>query len=150
MNHPPLKHLCSEQIAECVLGLPDPVARRHLEDCAACRAELAKVREALGEFRGAVRGWSENQARELSISARPSESRSWIAAHQLALALLLAAVCIVASIAVPWYERDRSGAVNDAALLNQVDSEVSRTAPSSMEPLMKLVVETGADVGKQE
>ena len=34
-----------------------------------------------------------------------------------------------------------SAAGSDAVLLNQVDAQVSRTAPSSMEPLMKLVVQ---------
>jgi hypothetical protein len=69
------------------------------------------------------------------------EQRSWIAAHQFAMALAVAAMFILASILAPWYERRMQGSSNDAALLNQVDAEVSRTAPSSLEPLMKLVVE---------
>jgi anti-sigma factor RsiW len=139
MTRPSAEHLGSEQLSECILGEPDPSIARHIETCPACRAELASFREALGEFRGAVRAWSESQAHAaLVIHARPSESRSWIASHQFALALLLAAVCILAS--VVWRGGEQAPA-SDARLLNQVDAQVSRAVPSSMEPLMKLVAQ---------
>jgi anti-sigma factor RsiW len=133
------QHLTSEQQSQCILGEPGPVARQHLKDCPACRAELGNFGDALGEFRGAVRGWSENQAHAaLAVHARPSESRSWIASHQFALAVLLAAVSILAS--VVWH-RGGEAPASDAVLLNQVDAQVSRAVPSSMEPLMKLVAQ---------
>jgi len=134
-----MTHLGSEQLSECALGEPSPDARRHLENCPACRAELGNFREALGEFRGAVRRWSENQANEaLAVHTRPSESRSWIASHQFAIALLLAAVCILASIV--WRGGENAPA-SDAVLLNRVDAQVSRAVPRSMEPLLKLVAQ---------
>jgi anti-sigma factor RsiW len=143
-----MTHLNSDQLSEFILGEPHPGIARHLENCPSCRAELASFRDALGEFRGAVRCWSDEQAHAaLAVQARPAESRSWIAGHQLALALLLAAVCVLGSFV--WHGGE-SAAANDAVLLNQVDAQVSRAVPSSMEPLMKLVVETGADTGKQE
>ena len=132
-------HLTSEQISESILGEPDARMAQHVEDCPACRAELEQFREALYEFRGAVRCWSDNQAHAaLAVQARPSESRSWIAGHQFALALALAAVCILVS--VVWHGGGNAPA-SDAVLLNQVDAQVSRAVPSSMEPLMKLVVQ---------
>jgi anti-sigma factor RsiW len=132
-------HLTSEQISESILREPEPRIAQHLEKCPACRAEVANFREALGEFRGAVRCWSEEQAQAvLAVPARPSESRSWIAAHQFALALLLAAVCILGSFI--WHGGENAPA-SDAVLLNQVDAQVSRAVPSSMEPLMKLVAQ---------
>jgi anti-sigma factor RsiW len=135
-------HLSSEQFSECIVGPPGAAAARHLEGCPACRAELANFCEALNEFRGAVRGWSQREAQAaLAIPARAPDTRSWIASHQFALVLLLAAVCILASVAAPWYQRHHPATANDAALLNQVDAQISRTAPSSLEPLMKLVVE---------
>jgi anti-sigma factor RsiW len=122
------------------LGEPDAWIAQHIERCPACRAELGNLREALGEFRGAVRSWSESQAQAaLAIDSRPPESHSWIASHQLALALLLAAVCILTSIV--WHGGESAAPASDAVLLNQVDAEVSRAVPSSMEPLMKLVVQ---------
>lgn len=139
MTGPSMQHLSSEQLSECVLGEPDPWIAQHAGNCPACRAELEQMREALSEYRGAVRHWSEHQAQAaLAIDSRQPEARSWIAAHQLALALVLAAVCILASIV--WQGGENAPA-SDAVLLNQVDAEVSRAVPSSMEPLMKLVAQ---------
>jgi hypothetical protein len=54
--------------------------------------------------------------------------------------VLVAVVCVIASFVMPRHGAE-SAAGSDAVLLNQVDAQVSRTAPSSMEPLMKLVVQ---------
>jgi predicted anti-sigma-YlaC factor YlaD len=139
MRGPSMKHLSSEQLSACISGEPDRWIMQHAGNCPACRAELEQMREALSEFRGAVRRWSEYQAQAaLAIDPRPPQARSWVAAHQLALALVLAAVCILASIV--WHGAENAPA-SDAVLLNQVDAEVSRAVPSSMEPLMKLVAQ---------
>ncbi len=136
-----IAHLSSEQLAEHILGEPSPVVAQHVEGCPACRAEVADFHEALGEFRGAVRGWSEDQAQAArAVPAGVAEPRSWIPSHQLAWALLLATAFIIASFVFPRHGREPEPP-SDAALLNQVDSQVSRTVPSSMEPLMKLVVQ---------
>jgi len=99
-----------------------------------------QFREALGAFRGAVRDWSEDQARGV-IAMEPAvpQRRFWTPARQFALALVLAAACIVASAVIPRHT-DNAPA-SDAVLLNQVDVQVSRTAPSSLEPLLKLVAQ---------
>jgi anti-sigma factor RsiW len=134
------KHLSSEQVSECILGQPSPTLARHVQDCPMCQAELGNFREALGEFRGAVRAWSNDQANAaLDIPAPVSQPRS-IASHQLAWAVLIAVVCVIASLVVPRHGAENAAA-SDAVLLNQVDAQVSRTAPTSMEPLMKLVVQ---------
>lgn len=131
-----IPHLSTDQLSECILGQPSSLVVRHIETCAACRAELANFREALGNFRGAVRAWSEDQAN--AVLATP-ELHPRAASRQLAWALLIAAVCILASIVFPR-RVDRTSA-SDAVLLNQVDAQVSRSVPSSLEPLMKLVVQ---------
>jgi anti-sigma factor RsiW len=136
-----IAHLSSDQLSEYILGQPSLIVARHVQDCPACRAELAQFREALGEFRGAVRAWSEVEADQaLEISGSVPQPRSWAVSQQLAWALLIAAVCVIASFVMPR-QRGESTAGADAVLLNQVDVQVSRTAPSSMEPLMKLVVQ---------
>lgn len=100
-----------------------------------------EFRAALGEFRSAVRAWSEDQAEAvIAMESATRERRFWTASQQFALALALAAVCILASFVVPRHTGENAPA-NDAVLLNQVDVQVSRTAPSSLEPLMKLVVQ---------
>jgi anti-sigma factor RsiW len=134
-------HLSSDQLSEYILGQPSLLVARHIQDCPACRSELMQFREALGEFRGAVRAFSEVQAEQaLATSHSIPEPRSWAVSQQLTWALLIAAVCVIASFVVPRHGPE-SAAGADAVLLNQVDAQVSRTAPTSMEPLMKLVQE---------
>jgi anti-sigma factor RsiW len=141
-----IAHLSSAQLSECVLGQPSPIVAQHVQDCPVCRAELIQFREALSEFRGAVHAWSGDQADQyrangaLAIAASVPEPRPGSASHQLAWALLIAVVCVIASFVLPSHLRENAPA-SDAVLLNQVDAQVSRTAPSSMEPLMRLVVE---------
>ncbi len=133
-------HLSSEQFSEYIIGIPSPAVTRHVQVCPACRAELARFREALSEFRDGVRAWSADQAQvAASIPASRSHTRS-NAAHQFAWAVAIALVCIIASFVFPRHIVDGARA-GDAALLNRVDAQVSRAAPASMEPLMKLVVE---------
>jgi anti-sigma factor RsiW len=148
-----IAHLSSEQLSECILGQPSPIVAQHVQDCPTCRAELANLREALGEFRGAVRAWSEDRANAaLAIPAAFPEPRSWTAAHQLAGVLLVAAAFILASIFFPRHGGEQPPALagSDVVLLDQVDAQVSREVPSSMEPLMKLVVQTNTNAEKQE
>ena len=136
-----MRHLSSEEISACVLEQPSPLAAQHIQACAVCRAEVANMGEALVEFRGSVRAWSEDRAMAaLAMPPVVQDTPSWMASHQLALALLIAAVFIVASFIHPWHRSEKASA-SDAVLLNQVDGQVSRTVPSSMEPLMKLVVQ---------
>ena len=136
-----IPHLSSEQLSEYVLGQPGPEVALHVQHCAACRAELAQFREALGALRGAVRAWSAEQASvALAIPASVPEPRFWSGSHQLAWALVIAAVCVIASFVLPWRAKE-SAVSNDAVILNQVDAQVSRTVPASMEPLMRLVVQ---------
>jgi hypothetical protein len=135
-----MRHLTSEEVSACMLGQPSPMAAQHIVDCPACRAEVTNFGEALVEFRGSVRAWSEDQANAALAAPPVVHAPSWIASHQFAWALLIAIVCIVASFVHPWYRSDRTSS-SDTVLLNQVDGQVSRTVPSSMEPLMKLVVQ---------
>jgi len=140
-----ITHLSSEQFSESISGLHRPAVARHLEDCPVCRAELAEFRQALGEFGGAVRMWAAEeadsyQANTALLTRASSDPRSRRASHQLAWALAIAAICVIASFVVPWRRGDTLER-NDAMLLNQVHAQVSQTVPSSMEPLLKLVVE---------
>lgn len=136
-----IPHLSSDQLSEYILGQPSLLVARHIHDCPVCRAELVQFRQALGEFRGAVRAWSEVEADQaLAISDSVPESRSRAVSQQLTWALLIAAVCVIASFVMPRHAGEGAAGA-DAVLLNQVDVQVSRTAPASMEPLMKLVRE---------
>jgi hypothetical protein len=139
-----MAHLSSAQLAECILEEPSPGVARHIRECAACRASLTQLRGALGEFRDTVRAWSADQAGRyqaaLSIPATVPDPRPRFVLRQLAWALGIALVCVIASFVLPWHSSEKTLA-NDAALLSQVDAQVSRAAPASMEPLTRLVVE---------
>jgi len=134
------EHLPAGRIAECVGGAPTPEAQRHLGECAQCRAGVARLESALGQFREAVRGWSDGQseaALERARAAARRPGRAWFRWPVLAAAAL-------ALIAAPVYKtlRDRQRAAQalaDAQLLEQVDREVSESVPSPMEPLAQLV-----------
>jgi len=145
-----IEHLSSDQLSDCVLGQASRTVAQHVQHCPACSAALMEFRESLGEFQSAVRRWSDVQARQYQAgNYRADASRATprrapelsirSSSHQLAWALLIAVVCVIASFVFPRHGSDLIG--SDAALLNQVDAQVSRTTPSSMEPLMKLVVE---------
>ena len=129
-----------------MLEQPDPAAARHVRDCAACRAEIEQQRETLAEFRTAVRAWSAEEAGRYrinaarAISASRPEPRSWLLSRQLAWALAIAAICVIASFILPRFAGQRTAA-SDAELLDRVDTEVSQTVPTPMAPLMKLVVQ---------
>lgn len=135
-----MPHLSSEQISEYMIGYPRPMVARHVQQCPACRAELARFREALGGFGDAVRSWSDDRAHAALAAPANRQSGAWAPAYQLALALLLAAICVIASFLVPRH-RSEPAAASDAVLLNRVDTQVSRSVPSSMEPLLRLVVQ---------
>jgi anti-sigma factor RsiW len=141
-----MPHLSPDQLTAYLLDQPDSEAARHVRDCAACRAEIEQQRETLAEFRTAVRAWSADQAADYrtnaarAVPASRPEPRPWPISRQLAWALAIAAICVIASWILPRYT-GRSAAANDAALLDRVDAEVSETVPAPMAPLMKLVVE---------
>jgi hypothetical protein len=137
------EHLAAKRIAECVAGAPPPESARHLRECAQCRAEVARLESALGQFRHAVRGWSDGQSEwalgrataRAAAGRRPAWAWSrWPAVAAVALALAVA----------PVYKtvRDRQRAAEalaDAQLMEQIDREVSGAVPSPMEPLTQLV-----------
>ncbi len=138
-----MPHLSPDQFDAYLLDQADAAAARHVGDCAACRAEIEQQRETLAEFRTAVRGWSAEEARHYAaraVPASPPEPRSWLVSRQLAWALAIAAICVIASFLLPRYTGRRTAA-GDAALLDRVDAEVSETVPAPMAPLMKLVVQ---------
>ena len=139
-----IPHLSSEEVSEYILGYPRPAVARHLQDCPDCRAELAQFRETLGDFRDSVRGWSEQQAETVAAapaSLGPVQTPRWgHVTRQLAWAVAIAILCVVASFVLPRHTVDTAD-VNDAVLLNRVDAQVSSSVPGPMEPLTKLVVQ---------
>ncbi|HYL72610.1 MAG TPA: hypothetical protein VEU96_00305 [Bryobacteraceae bacterium] len=137
------QHLSSEQIARWMTGERTPADEQHARQCRECGAELARMQAALALFRGSVREWSEQSSVEKQPvwKAEPARRRWGIQPVRWALAC----VVLLLLAAIPVYrnaqEKQRQAALAkaDAALLEQVDAEISRAVPSTMEPLVKLV-----------
>ena len=105
---------------------------------------------ALALFRGSVREWSEQ-------SGAPARKfvpvrRGW---GFQPMRWALACVVLLMLAAIPVYrnamEKQRKAdlAKADAALLEQVDAEISRAVPATMEPLAKLVAWDPAAAGRE-
>lgn len=137
------KHLSEAQIAAWISGEREPSLQHHLAACPACRAEIQKTEDALDAFRQSVIRWSERQHQ---LSA-PSPSRSAPSGFALAWrklswgGLALGALALALLAVLPPRPGDdwlRLSA-EDAALLETVQTEVSRVVPQPMDPLAKLV-----------
>ncbi|HLY20533.1 MAG TPA: hypothetical protein VKR61_25070 [Bryobacteraceae bacterium] len=134
------RHLSSEELCAWLAGSHTLESEQHVLSCSACHAEMARMGQALTQFRGAVRGWSEEQyTREVRLTpVNAFKHFRW--------AWAVMAACLMISLSVLWRGNQpaATGApVADAALLAQVDRQVSRAVPSPMEPLMNLVLWDG-------
>jgi hypothetical protein len=136
------RHLSSQDVCAWLAGSHTPELQQHVTGCAVCQAELARLSQALTQFRGSVRHWSEQQhTGDVKLTA---PAGAW---RQIRWACAVMAACLLVSLSVLWRPNQPSagGAIAaDAALLAQVDRQVSRAVPSPMEPLMSLVLWEGA------
>lgn len=57
------QHLTWEQISDYLIGGAGPAQASHARDCRSCGSEIARIEAALGDFRGAVRNWTERMSR---------------------------------------------------------------------------------------
>ena len=132
------EHLSPEDISRWFAGERRGELQRHAGECEACSARLDRMESAMAEFRGSVHDWSAAQsAAAPHIVWRPPVrhlARRWI--------LAAASLLILASGPVYWHSRQQARAAEMAradALLQQVDAEISRAVPQTMEPLVSLV-----------
>lgn len=144
-------HLTSEQIEAWMIGDRTPEHGAHLRGCPECARALAQAEQPVELFGSAMREWSDRQMprRTFDPAAHVSHSYGW---HPMRIAL--AGAALLGLIAVPVFRPTpvvestvpASTAVSDEALLRQVDLEVSRSVPGSMEPLAVLMTnETDSD-----
>jgi len=122
-------HLSTEQIAQWVAGQWTPEAELHVAGCAQCRAQLSEFEEVLAQFGMSVR------------SVAPPPVTHW--QRRLMWPRFLAVAAAGALLLVPVYRerqvRERAALERqDAQLLQQVDSEISRAVPGAMDPLVKM------------
>jgi hypothetical protein len=132
-------HLSPVEISEWLAGIRASGAERHLAQCADCAAELERAGQPLARFGAATRAWcaAETPAPRAEMVVPTVRRRQRVAALRVMLAA--AAALIVAAPVYYQHQRALEIARQDDALLQQVQTAVSRSAPEPMQPLEKLV-----------
>jgi len=133
------EHFSPEDISRWFAGERSSELERHAGECEECSARLDRMENGLAEFRGAVHDWSAARpASAPQIAWRPPVrhvARRWM--------LAVASLVILVSAPAYWQRsRQQLRAAEMAradALLEQVDTEISRAVPQPMEPLVNLV-----------
>jgi hypothetical protein len=128
-------HLSAEQIDGYILGEATLEVQQHVRNCERCQGEVNGLRDAFSSFRDSMHQLA------ASPNAGWQPSRSWTPVSRLSLAAIALAVCLFIAFSIPWRSTLRSATQEaaDAALLNRIDAEVSRTVPSPMEPLTEFL-----------
>jgi anti-sigma factor RsiW len=155
-------HLTGEQFGELMAGTTEAaggelaLAEAHLLVCEQCAMELASMREAICLFREASNAYADEELRQRPrwiLPARSSAPRSlapayWVAAAAMLLTALFPlqvmrrhsvapAAASVSSVAAGNNAGRDAGrdAQSDEALLEDVNSEISASVPTSMQAL---------------
>jgi hypothetical protein len=148
-------HLTAKEISQWLVEGPEQSAAQHVQNCWTCQAKLTEAQQPLTAFRSALVNWSEAQAQvRLSVvpglaerNERSWRLRLWLPAATFALAalLLVGYAKIPALLHSHATGQQQSAAAStsatdsDAALMDQVDTEVSEAVPDAMAPLTDLV-----------
>jgi hypothetical protein len=131
------EHLSPQDISRWFAGERSSELQRHVGECEECSARLDRTENALAEFRGSAHNWSAAQSASAPPIARRPPART--AQHWM---LAAASLLILVSASAYWHTRQQTRAAEMAradALLEQVDTEISRAVPQTMEPLVDLV-----------
>jgi hypothetical protein len=132
-------HLSSVEISEWLAGNRASGVERHLAECAGCAAELERASEPLARFGSAMRAWCAAETPVPRLGSIEFAVRRRRRFTGVRVALAAAAVLMVAAPVYLHHQRAIETARQDEALLEQVQTEVARSAPEPMQPLEKLV-----------
>jgi hypothetical protein len=136
------KHLTEGQIAKCCAGQSTVEEQRHIQECAACAAELDRLAGSILLFRSAIRDRIDAR---LAMHAPVFEDRPPVVATPLWNWALVAAVAFVLvilplSITEPRQFIENTPVATDPdTLMREVNLHLSRTLPAPMEPIMTLI-----------
>ena len=148
------RHLSERQMSEWALGERSPEMEWHVGDCPSCRAELDRAGQALEAFRQSARHWGEEQlGAGVADAWRIERTRPWIIFRSLRWACAVTIVFFFAGVSVVWRGHRPAAADSaaaDAMLLKQIDTDISRAVPDSMQPLLQLVSWNGGQANSSE
>lgn len=118
---------------------PAPEQADHVRACAQCAEAVARTERVLAEFGGAYRDWGSRQMRLAHANAKAPRALLWLRSALAATALAAVAIGIPVSLDIQQeHQRAAQIAIEDDALLTQIQADVSRSVPVSMKPLAEL------------
>jgi len=138
------KHLTEVQIARCFAGQYTIDERQHIQQCAACGAQLDRLASSISLFRNAVRDRIDARvalhAPAIVFEDQPPvpATPTWKWAMVTLVAVLLAALPLF--ITKPQQFVDNASAPADPdILMREINLHLSRTMPAPMEPILILI-----------
>ena len=137
-------HLSAAQISRWMAGDRTTDVDRHLRECAQCAAETARLKALLAAFRSSViAGSALQKGAEAPERWTPLEHRRRLTRGVPRWKLAAAALAIAVIVPICKNSSDRRREVEafeaDVQLWEEVNAQVSRSVPTPLEPLMKLV-----------
>ena len=139
-----VRHLTADEISNVLIGDATPEQQQHVGKCTECAASLEHLKETFSVFRESVHQWSWKSEGAIPQSIDFHQNPAGIGLLRLRWAL--ASVVLIILLVIPVYKNKREEklarqAMEDALLLEQVNTSLSRDVPAPMEPLMNLVSE---------
>jgi hypothetical protein len=151
-----MNHWSDEQMTAWTLGERNVAMAEHLAACDECRRELAKLQGALAGYRNDVQQavaaddyrWVRIRAGVASRAARGSRHLRWaltsgLALLALSIGLLVTPHRIQAPAVVPVQ-------MSDEQLLNEIQDDLSRSAPEALAPAETLEQERAAVLAQSQ
>jgi hypothetical protein len=134
-------HLSTDELFECLATGATEGQKVHLAVCEQCAMELQRNEKITQEARSAVAEWTESlQGSDAAFLKQMGDRKrrgGQLRFAQLSAAVLLLLVVPAAVVQRRYSEQQKRQA--DEVLLRQVDQEISKTEPTAMQPLTRLV-----------
>jgi hypothetical protein len=138
------KHLTEDQIARCFAGQYTIDERQHIQQCAACGAQLDRLASSISLFRNAVRDRIDARvalhAPAIVFEDQPPVPATpiWKWAMVTVVAVLLVALPFFITRPQQFVENASAPADPDI-LMREINVHLSRTMPAPMEPILTLI-----------
>lgn len=141
-------HLSAQDISEWMIGNRPGSVEEHLGTCPECAAEVTRMSESIAMFGSAVREWSEQQARNIEIRMPARAPRHFWNTGMFRWQVATASMAALLLAAIPVYRMNHrepvpiittAAAVSDEVLMQNVETQISRSVPAPMEPLADLM-----------
>jgi hypothetical protein len=138
------KHLTEDQIARCFAGQYTIDERQHIQQCAACGAQLDRLASSISLFRNAVRDHIDARV-ALHAPAIVFEDQHPVPATPVWKWAMVTVVAVLL-VGLPFFITRPQQFVENASapadpdiLMREINVHLSRTMPAPMEPILTLI-----------